>query len=416
MTTIINHHHNGKAHEHEHEQAGVEPRTPEQRRRAGKRARLILAVIGIGVLAAGAATTYPRLATSKALAETTQRIDQARRSVTVVSPTPAKSQSEIRLPGGTSALQETVIYARTSGYIASLHSDIGDRVKAGQLLATIASPEVDQQLLEARARREEGRANLALAETRLNRIKGMFKTSVASDQELDDAQAVVNTQVAALRVSEAVVTRLETDQSYQRVVAPFDGVIKQRSIDLGSLITAGSGSNVTSLFELQQHGTLKVFVDVPQSWASAIVPGMSASVDLREFPNEHFQAKIVRTSGALEASSRTLRTELQMPNSDGRLLPGMYAQVKFSTDGARGPLVVPASTLVVDSAGVAVVTVGQDNKLTHTAIRLGRDFGKEVEVVSGLSPDARLVVNPRDDLRDGEEVTVAPQHTSVASR
>ncbi|HEY7091425.1 MAG TPA: efflux RND transporter periplasmic adaptor subunit, partial [Tepidisphaeraceae bacterium] len=298
-----------------------------------------------------------------------------------------------------------------------LNVDIGDHVKAGQLLATIASPEVDQQLLEARARLEEGKANLALAETRLNRFKDMFKKSVATDQELDDAQATYNTQLAALRVSKAVVTRLETDQSYQKVLAPFDGVITQRSIDLGSLITAGSGTNVSSLFELQQPTTMRVFVDVPQSWAENIAPGTKATVELREFPNEQFQAKVVRTSNALDPSTRTLRTELHLPNTDGRLIPGMYAQVKLSVVNARPTLVVPTNTLVIDSAGVSVVAVSPEGKAVRTSIKLGRDFGREAEVVSGLAPDARLVVSPRDDLEDGDSVLIVePSKAQVASR
>jgi RND family efflux transporter MFP subunit len=397
--------------------SAAKPRRPEQRRQAGRRARLFLAVIGIGAAGAAAASAWPRLHTHEALAETTQRIDEGRRSVTVVSPTASKAMAEVRLPGSTSALQQTVIYARTSGYIAGLNVDIGDHVKAGQLLATIASPEVDQQLLEARARLEEGKANLALAETRLNRFKDMFKKSVATDQELDDAQATYNTQLAALRVSKAVVTRLETDQSYQKVLAPFDGVITQRSIDLGSLITAGSGTNVSSLFELQQPTTMRVFVDVPQSWAENIAPGTKATVELREFPNEQFQAKVVRTSNALDPSTRTLRTELHLPNTDGRLIPGMYAQVKLSVVNARPTLVVPTNTLVIDSAGVSVVAVSPEGKAVRTSIKLGRDFGREAEVVSGLAPDARLVVSPRDDLEDGDSVLIVePSKAQVASR
>src|SRR4051794_3056443 len=217
--------------------AAAAPRPPEQRRRTGRRVGLILAVIGVAAAGAAAAGAWPRLRVHAALAETTQRIDQGRRSVTVVSPSPAKALAEVRLPGSTSALQETVIYARTSGYIASLKVDIGDRVKAGQLLATIASPDVDQQLNEARARREEGYANLALSQSRLKRTREITATGAASAQELDDAQAVYNTQLAAQRVSDNVVARLETDQSYQKVVAPFDGVVTKRNIELGSLIT-----------------------------------------------------------------------------------------------------------------------------------------------------------------------------------
>lgn len=424
MTTLQ--HHNGNAMHHAHLDdhahhedlsADAAPRSPHERRRAGRRAWMILAVVGISAAAAATASTLPRLGASKALVETNQVIDHARRSVTVVSPKPATAQAEVRLPGSTSALQETVIYARTNGYIASLHADIGDRVKAGQLLATIASPEVDQQLLEARARLEESRANVALAQTRLNRFKAMHNTSVATDQEVDDAQQVFNTQQAALKVSEAVVSRLETDQSYQKVVAPFDGMITRRNIDLGSLITAGSGSSVTSLFELQQAGTLRVFVDVPQSFSPSVQAGTTASVDVREFPNERFEAKVVRTSGALDPATRTLRTELHLPNTDGRLVPGMYAQVKLALTDGRQPLVVPANTLVIDSSGVSVVTVGSDNRVARNPVRLGRDFGREVEVVSGIAPDVRLVVSPRDDLRAGEEVSIVETaKPAVASR
>jgi RND family efflux transporter MFP subunit len=395
------------SHDHNHHDlSAAAPRTPEQRKRAGRRAWLLLGVVGVAAGAAAAAGTLPRLGVTRELAETTGRIDQARRNVTVVSPAAASARAEVRLPGSTSPLQQAVLYARTSGYVAGFNADIGDRVKAGQLLATIASPEVDQQLLEARARLEEGRANLELAAMRLNRTKEMSKTGAATQQELDDAQAVYNTQRATQRVSEAVVSRLETDQSYQKVVAPFDGVVTRRNVDIGTLITAGSGAAVSSLFEIQQQSTMKVFVDVPQGWAASIIPGTSAAVELREFPGEHFEAKVVRTSGALDPATRTLRTELHLPNTDGRLIPGMYAQVKLSLGGANRPLVVPASTLVIDTAGVQVVTLGADNRVARTPVRLGRDFGREVEVVSGLKPDARLVVSPREDLHAGEEVTV----------
>jgi RND family efflux transporter MFP subunit len=376
-------------------------------------------MIAVVAVIAAAASTWPRLGVHAALVETTQRIDQGRRSVTVVSPSPAKPLADVRLPGSTSALQETVIYARTSGYIASLKADIGDHVKAGQLLATIASPEVDQQLNEARARRDEGHANVALAEARLKRFKEVAVSGAVSAQDFDDAQATYNSRLAAQRVSDSVVTRLETDQSYQKVVAPFDGVVTKRNIDVGALITAGSGTGVSSLFELQQQTTMRVFIDVPQSWAASITPGTSASVELREFPTEHFAARVVRTSSALDPSTRTLRTELHLPNTDGRLMPGMYAQVKLSLDNARGALLIPTSTLVIDSAGVGVVTVTSDNKIARTPITLGRDFGRDVEVTSGLAATARLVVSPRDDLADGEAVIVvepAKAAAAVASR
>ena len=391
---------------HEDLSALVAPSTPEVRRRTGRRAWSILVMVGIGAVGAAAVSTWPRLHVPAALAEATQKIDQARRSVSVVSPTPSKAVAEVRLPGSTSALQETIIYARTSGYISSLTADIGDRVKAGQLLATIASPEVDQQLNEARARREEGHTNLVLAQSRLKRLKSVSASGAVSAQQLDDAQALYNSQLAAQRVSDDVVSRLETDQSYQKVIAPFDGVITRRNIELGSLITAGSGTSVSSLFELTQQNTMRIFVDVPQSWAPSITVGMTASVELREFPDEQFQAKVVRTSSALDPATRTLRTELHIPNPQGRLIPGMYVQVRFSCDNSHGAIVVPSNTLVIDSNGVNVVRVDSQGRIVRTPVRIGRDFGREVEVVSGLWPDARLVVSPRDDLADGETVTV----------
>ena len=392
---------------HDHDDlSAAAPRTPEQRKRTGRRAWVLLGVVGVIAGAAAAAGTLPRLGVTQELAQTTGRIDQARRTVTVVSPAAAAARAEVRLPGSTSPLQQTVLYARTSGYLAGFNADIGDRVKAGQLLATIASPEVDQQLLEARARLDEGRANLALAETRLNRTREMSKTGAATQQELDDAQAVYNTHRAAQRVSEAVVSRLETDQSYQKVVAPFDGVVTRRNVDVGSLITAGSGASVSSLFELQQQTTMKVFVDVPQSSASSIVPGTPAAVELREFPGEQFEAKVVRTSGALDPATRTLRTELHLPNADGRLIPGMYAQVKLSLGGANRAAGRPRQH-PGDRHGRRA---GRDGRRRQPPrphpVTLGRDFGREVEVVSGLARGRAAGREPAGGPARGEEVTV----------
>ena len=428
MTTAPNQKHNGDhtlsplsaghtAHVRHEDLSAAAPRNPEARRRTGRRAWLILAVIGIGAAGAAAAGTWPRLRVHGDLADTARRIDQGRRSVTVVSPSPARATAEVRLPGSTSALQETIIYARTSGYVAGLNADIGDHVKAGQLLATIASPEVDQQLNEARARRDEGHANVALAATRLARLKSVTTRGAVSAQQLDDGQEIYNSQLAAQRASDDVVSRLETEQSYQKVIAPFDGVVSKRNIELGSLITAGSGTNVSSLFELQQQATMRVFVDVPQSSAASITPGMTAAIELREFPNERFQAKVIRTSNALDPSTRTLRTELHLPNTDGRLMPGMYAQVKLALENSRGALVIPTSTLVIDGAGVSVVMVDGHSRIARAPVKLGRDFGREVEVAGGLAPDARLVVSPRDDLTDGETVIVVePTKAAIASR
>jgi RND family efflux transporter MFP subunit len=298
----------------------------------------------------------------------------------------------------------TVLHARTNGYVKAFHADIGDHVKAGQVLAEIESPETDQQLREARATLERNRADLALAGQRLGRIQALWDRQAANRSELDDLTAQHNAAVAAVRVSEAVVSRLETEQSYQKVVAPFDGVVTQRNVELGSLVTAGSAAGVTPLFRLEQDGVLKVLVDVPQSAAPAVTVGQSVKVEIREYAGRSVEGKVVRTAGSVDPGTRTLRTEVHVPNPKGDLLAGLYAQVNLPVRDPRNPLRIPAAALVVDAAGTQVVTVDGGSAAHRHAVTLGRDFGREVEVTAGLRGDERLVVSPRDDLRDGDLV------------
>jgi RND family efflux transporter MFP subunit len=348
----------------------------------------------------------PRAGRDADLTATTKAVGDARRTVAVASPTRDGATYELRLPGSTAPLQATVLYARTSGYLKSFKIDIGDRVSAGQLLAEIESPETDEKLREARANLEQNKANAALSSQRLERVKSLFDQRAAGRGELDDLTASNNSAVAAVRVSEAVVARLEKEVGFQRVVAPFDGVVTQRNVDLGSLVTSGSASSVTPLFRIEQTGVLKVFADVPQSAAPSVAVGQTVQVEVRERAGRKFEGKVVRTAGSVDPATRTLRTEIHVPNPKGELMAGAYAQVYLGVTDPRKPVRVAAATLVVDAAGTQVVAVDGNNAVRRKSVTLGRDFGKELEVTGGLNGDERLVLSPRDDLRDGDVVDV----------
>jgi RND family efflux transporter MFP subunit len=371
--------------------------------------RRVFGFFAAGAIAAAAlaATGFaPRAAREAELTATTHAVNEANRSVTVVHPTRDGAAYELRLPGSTAPLQVTVLHARTNGYLRTFHADIGDRAAAGQVLAEIEAPEVDDQLREARATLEQNKANLVLAAQQLARMRALWENNAGGRGELDDLTAKHNAAVAAVRVSEAVVSRLATEQSYQKVVAPFPGVVTQRNVELGSLVTAGSAAGVTPLFRLEQTETLKVFVDVPQTAAPGVAVGQRVRIEFREFPGRQFEGKIVRTAGSVDPATRTLRTEIHLPNPKGELLAGMYAQVRLGVQDPRNPLRVPAAALVADAAGTQVVTVDASGAARRRAVTLGRDFGREVEVVAGLDGGERIVVNPRDDLRDGDLVQV----------
>lgn len=374
--------------------------------RTSKRVVAAFAAAALSAAALAALGFAPRATREAELAVTTQAIADARRVVTVASPTRDGAAYELRLPASTAPLQSTVIHARTDGYLKTFRADIGDRVSAGQVLAEIESPETDQQLREARARLEQRRADLVLATDRLTRVRAVYQSHAAPKSELDDRQAEHNAAVAEVKADEAIVARLESSQSFQRVTAPFDGIVTQRNVELGSLVTAGSSSSVTPLFRLEQVGVLKVFVDVPQSAAPSVAVGQPVHVEVRELPGRRFEGKVVRTAGTVDPVTRTLRVEIHLPNPKGELLAGAYAQVHLAVEDPRKPLRIPASALAIDATGPQVVTVGADNAVRRQAVTLGRDFGKELEVTGGLAGAERLVVNPRDDLRDGEVVAV----------
>src|SRR3954470_3034082 len=280
------------------------------RPRTTRRVVMFLSVAALGGAALVSAGLAPRAGRGDALAADAKAVADARRAVSVVSPTRDGSDYELRLPASTAPLQVTVLYARTNGYVKRFHADIGDHVKAGAVLAEIESPETDARLREARATLEQNRANLTVLSQRLDRARKAFATQAVARAEIDDLTAEHNSATAAVHVAEATVTRLESDQSFQKVVAPFDGVVTQRNVELGSLVSAGSAAGVTPLFRLEQNGVLKVLVDVPQTAAPSVAPGQTAQVEVRERPGRRFEGKVVRTAGAVDPATRTLRTEI----------------------------------------------------------------------------------------------------------
>lgn len=317
------------------------------------------------------------------------------------------------LPGSAIPYRETAVYARTSGYLKRWLVDIGDSVKEGQLLAEIETPEVDAQLAQARAALGESRATLernraseTLAKANLRRLTGL-QTGAASQLELDQADAALKVATATVRVSDAIIAaneanvkRLEDLQGYQKVTAPFAGVVTARNYDPGALIVADNAA-ARELFHLSQVETLRVIADVPQTFAPAIRPGKAAPVFRREAPQQDYAGTIARTTKSVSTQTRTLRVEVEVPNKDGALLPGMYLQVRFKLTSPPGVVRVPGAAVVTRSDGAKVAVIDSNGAVHYKQVTLGRDFGTVVEVVTGLSGGETLVVRPGDDMPDG---------------
>jgi RND family efflux transporter MFP subunit len=301
---------------------------------------------------------------------------------------------ELVLPGTFQAFNQTTIFPRSNGYVKSWKVDIGDNVQAGQLLAEIATPEVDQQLAQARAQEE-------IAKLTADRWRDLVQKNVVSKQEYDQNEK-------AYEAAKANLQQLEKIQGFQQVVAPFTGKITARNIDIGTLVTAGTGNSGTPLFSMVQSDPLRVYVFVPQENAASMREGLKAKILVQERPGQNFEGTVTRTAGALDPTSRTMQVEVQVPNHDGKLYAGMYGQVKFLLPDDNAPIVVPADAFVFRSQGPQVVTVTNDNRIHWQKISVGRDFGTQLEVLDGLAENTKIVMNPTDDLVDGIQVQVKP--------
>ena len=316
---------------------------------------------------------------------------------------PARPDRGLLLPGEVKPLLEAPIYSRANGYVKRWLVDIGAHVEAGQLLAEIDTPELDQQLEQARAQLAESEAALALAKTTAERWADLLKTASVSEQETAEKQADFKLKSASVEANRANVHRLEQLQSFERVTAPFAGTITVRNTDIGDLITAGSGRE---LFRLAQMGTLRVYVRVPQTAARGIVAGQSAELIIPEMPGRKFGATVTSTAEAMTTDSRTLLAELQVDNQRGEILPGSYAEVRFLNPQVSSVLTLPSNTLLFRAEGLQVGVVGTDNKVDLRKVNVGRDFGQSIEVLSGVGPTDHVIVNPSDSLVAGSTVRV----------
>ncbi|HLK63211.1 MAG TPA: efflux RND transporter periplasmic adaptor subunit [Bryobacteraceae bacterium] len=357
----------------------------------------------------GAALVYyginSRIVSAKALATETRANSVL--SVSVVAPKIGGAEEEVVLPGNTQAFTDSPIYARTTGYLKKWYADIGMHVKAGELLAEIDAPELDHQLQQARADLETAQANLKLAQSTAERWQFLLKTQSVSRQETDEKTGDLNAKKAMVDASTSAVHRLEDLQSYEKVTAPFDGVITARNTDVGALIDAGANTPARELFHLAATNQLRVFVNVPEPFSRAARAGAKATLQLSEYPGRNFTGTIVRNASAIDTTSRTLLVEVDVDNPTGELLPGAYVSVHLKLPGgARQGLTIPANTILFRSEGLRVGVV-RDGHAQLVPITVGRDYGNELEVLTGLTLRDRLIANPADSLVSGEPVRIA---------
>jgi RND family efflux transporter MFP subunit len=431
----------------------------EVKAKGGRVRTIVLASIAIALLLV--VGILPRVSRSSRAAETARAATEDLPVVSVVKAKTSGTTSELQLPGNTEPINVAHIYARASGYVRERRVDIGTRVKSGQVLAVIESPEVDQQLAQARATLEQARAAEAQAQSNLvqaragvnqasanivqaraneeiaattndrwTRLVGRgvlpkqagderrttlaaraaetqaaLAASKTADAIVVSRQADVTAAEAAIQAQAANVRRLEQQQEFERVIAPFNGVVSERKIERGDLVSADAGGD-RNLFTVVQGNVLRIKVSVPQTYAIDLHPGQLAEVTVTERPGRRFEGKVARTAEALDASSRTLLTEVQVNNSSGDLLPGMYSQVKFSLTRVHATILVPANALLANSQGTRVVVVSEDGRAHFVPVQVGRDLGTDVEIVAGLKGTERLITNPADTLTEGQALRV----------
>ncbi len=346
---------------------------------------------------------------SKANAQLSQEThDLAIPTVSVVKPKLGAPQQEIVIPGNMQPYTDAPIFARTNGYLKKWYADIGTNVKAGQLLAEIDSPEIDQQLVQAKADFATAQANMNLAEITATRYKDLLKTDSVAQQDVDNATGNYDARKTAVESAQANVKRLQDSQAFEKVYAPFDGMITARNTDIGQLIDSGSsGGTARELFHIAALNRVRVYVNVPQLDSPEIRPGLRADLVLSEFPGRTFQGSVVRSSGAIDNTSRTLLTEVDVDNSAHLLKPGGYVEVHVKMPSPINTFTLPVNTTIFKSAGLQVAIVKNGNTIALVPVTPGRDFGTVIEIVAGLKGDESVVLNPSDSLTDGSTVRVA---------
>ncbi|HZQ51821.1 MAG TPA: efflux RND transporter periplasmic adaptor subunit [Bryobacteraceae bacterium] len=376
-------------------------------KRTGSRIRALLVLAAaLGLVAVAVASgILPRLRARQALRQ--QTTEFAAPPVTTLHPKLESTTEEVILPGNMQAFIEAPLYARTSGYLKSWNYDIGAHVKKGQLLAVIESPEVDRQLQQAKEDLATAEANLKLAQITARRYVDLYKTDSVAKQDVDNAVQDEAAKTASVKAAQANVSRLQQMVDFEKVYAPFDGVITARNTDIGQLIDSGSAGGPTrELFHMAAIHVLRVFVNVPQIYSHETRPGLKADLTLPELPGHRFPGTLVRTADALDPATRTLLVEVDVTNSTGLLFPGAYTEVHFNIKPRAPTLIIPSTSLMFRSEGLRVPVVVHSNCVSLVPVTVGRDFGNTIEVLTGLAPDATVIANPPDSLVDGETVRV----------
>jgi len=365
--------------------------------------KTVLIVIPV-VFAAGAVVVrgiHSRVNAAAVIREKT--VELAVPSVSVIHPKFGNPKDEIALPGNIQAFVDAPVYARTSGYLKKWYSDIGTRVKTGDLLAEIESPEVDQQLSQARADLATAQANMKLAEVTMNRDQVLIKTDAIAHQDVDNAVGAYEADKAAVASQTANVKRLQQLVAFEKVYAPFDGIITARNTDIGQLVNAGNGGAAQELFRVSSVDKLRIFVSVPQMYSRAAVEGVNADITLPEAPGRHFTGRIVRNTGAIDPATRTLLTEVDVDNSSRQLMPGAYAEIHLRLPAATPALLVPVTSIIFRSEGLQVAVVRGDT-VDMVPVTEGRDFGTQIEIISGITSRDLVIVNTPDSLEAGTKV------------
>jgi RND family efflux transporter MFP subunit len=388
----------------------VEEATPPETANAPRLGRAAAIILTLLLLAAAGTAGLlvsrgiaGRVADQSALARRTE--ERAIPNVHVIRPTPGAPARELVLPGNMEAFTDTPVYARTNGYLRKWYVDIGTRVRAGQLLAEIETPETDQQLRQARAELDTAQANLKLARTTARRWQVLRETESVSEQEADEKLGDLESKAALAEAAGANLRRLEELQAFQKIYAPFDGVITARNVDLGDLIDAGGGSPGRELFHLVAIHQMRVFVQVPQMNSRSATPGTPAQLELPELPGRHFAGRVVRTSNSMDAASRTLRVEVDVDNPQRVLMPGEFVEVHLKLPAPAGSVTVPVNGLLFRAEGMTAAAV-RDGRVVLLPVTIGQDYGDSLQVTLGLRPEDRIIVNPPDSIASGQQVRV----------
>ncbi|MCG6203302.1 efflux RND transporter periplasmic adaptor subunit [Rhodopseudomonas sp. HC1] len=373
---------------------------PRKSRRGLGIAGLLLACGAVAVVVTGISARQKSSAELRAWTD-----EQAISSVAVAKPDGKARAATLDLPGRLEAYSRAPIYARVSGYVKSWSADIGAKVKAGQVIAEVEAPDLDQQLLQARADLLSQQASARLSEATLNRRKTLVASNFVSAQEIDERTADLSNKKASVKSGEANVERLEALAGYKKITVPFDGVVTERNTDVGALISAGSNAG-PAMFIVSDIAKLRVYVNVPQTYVPMIRIGAKAVITLPEYPNRTFPATVEASSQSVDSTTGTTRMQLALDNPKGELMPGGYANVKLSLLSDQVSLYIPASALMFNRAGLRVATVGPDDRVQFKDVKIARDLGREIELASGLSPDDRIIIAPPDGLSSGEKVRV----------